>query len=146
MIAHHRALFYCGDMIVKHLDHINIQTRDMAGTVAFYGDLLGLVAKTAPRRKPEERQWLYDSRDKAVIHLNLFGTDNTYDREVIPGGTTGAIHHVAFECDGLDEMIGRLDARSLRYERAELPEINLTQLFVVDPNNVLLELNFRRAL
>ncbi|ESQ84748.1 hypothetical protein AEAC466_06745 [Asticcacaulis sp. AC466] len=137
-------LFAYGDnMIVKNLNHINIQTRDMARTIAFYGELLGLEARTAPRRKPEERQWLYDSESRAVIHLNLFGTDNTYAREVIPGGPTGAIHHVAFECDGLEDMVQKLEARGLRYERAELPEINLTQLFVVDPNNVLLELNFR---
>ena len=129
-------------MTVKTLDHVNIQTRDMAQTIRFYEGLLGLVAKTAPRRKPEERQWLY-AGDRAVIHLNLFGTDNTYEREVIPGGATGAIHHVAFECDGLDAMVARLEAKALRYERAELPEISLTQLFVVDPNNVLLELNFR---
>lgn len=129
-------------MTVKHLDHINIQTRDMAQTIRFYEDVLGLVAKTAPRRKPSARQWLY-AGDRAVIHLNLFGTDNTYEREVIPGGTTGAIHHVAFECSGLDEMVARLEAKGLRYERAQLPEIGLTQLFVVDPNNVLLELNFR---
>jgi len=130
-------------MTVKTLDHINIQTRDMAESVRFYENLLGLVAKTAPRRKPAERQWLY-AGDRAVIHLNLFGTDNTYVREVIPGGTTGAIHHVAFECTGLEDTIARLEAKGLRYERAELPEISLTQLFVVDPNNVLLELNFRR--
>jgi catechol 2,3-dioxygenase-like lactoylglutathione lyase family enzyme len=129
-------------MTVKTLDHINIQTRDMAGSVRFYEDLLGLVAKTAPRRKPEERQWLY-AGERAVIHLNLFGTENSYPREVIPGGTTGAIHHVAFECGDLDAMVARLEAKGLRYERAELPEISLTQLFVVDPNNVLLELNFR---
>jgi catechol 2,3-dioxygenase-like lactoylglutathione lyase family enzyme len=128
-------------MTAKTLDHVNIQTRDMALTIAFYGDLLGLVARTAPRRKPQERQWLY-AGNRAVIHLNLFGTDNTYKREVIPGGATGAIHHVAFECDALDETIARIEARGLRYERAELPEIRLTQLFVVDPNNVLLELNF----
>lgn len=129
-------------MTVKTLDHINIQTRDMAETIRFYEDLLGLVAKTAPRRKPAERQWLY-AGERAVIHLNLFGTDNTYVREVIPGGTTGAIHHIAFECESLDDMVTRLETKGLRYERAELPEINLTQLFVVDPNNVLLELNFR---
>ncbi len=132
-------------MTIKTLDHVNIQTRDMAVTIAFYGELLGLVARTAPRRKPEERQWLY-AGDRAVIHLNLFGTDNTYAREVIPGGTTGAIHHIALECDDLEGMVSRLEARGLRYERAELPEIGLTQLFVVDPNNVLLELNFREIL
>ncbi|MFT4076618.1 MAG: VOC family protein [Asticcacaulis sp.] len=129
-------------MTVKTLDHVNIQTRDMAGTIAFYADLLGLVAKTAPQRRPEHRQWLY-AGDRAVIHLNLFGTDNTYKREVMPGAPTGAIHHIAFECEGLDDTLARIAARGLRYERNELPEISLTQLFVVDPNNVLLELNFR---
>lgn len=130
-------------MIVKNLNHVNIQTRDMAGTIAFYQELLGLEARTAPQRDPALRQWLYDSRDMAVIHLNLFGTDNTYERLVEPGAFTGAIHHVAFECSGFDEMIERLTARNLRFERADIPSISLRQIFVVDPNNVLLELNFR---
>lgn len=130
-------------MIVKNLNHVNIQTRDMAGTVAFYHDLLGLEARVAPQRDPALRQWLYDSRDMAVIHLNLFGTDNTVPRDVQPGAPTGAIHHVAFECDGFDEMIARLEARGLSFERADIPSIGLRQIFVTDPNNVLLELNFR---
>jgi len=130
-------------MIVKRLDHINIQTRDMAGTVRFYEDLLALEARTAPQRPPEQRQWLYESSGRAVIHLNLFGTDNTVPREVVPGAPTGAIHHVAFECEGLDDMIARLESRGVAFERNEIPSINLTQLFVIDPNNVLLELNFR---
>ncbi|ESQ92783.1 glyoxalase [Asticcacaulis sp. AC460] len=130
-------------MIVKNLNHINIQTRDMAGTIAFYEELLGLEARIAPERDPSLRQWLYDSRDMAVIHLNLWGTDNTIARDVVPGGHTGAIHHVAFECDGFDEMVRRLKARNLDYGFAEIPSIKLRQLFVTDPNNVLLELNFR---
>ncbi len=130
-------------MIVKNLNHINIQTRDMAQTIRFYEDLLGLEARVAPERDPSERQWLYDRRDMAVIHLNLFGTDNTIAREVVPGGHTGAIHHVAFECSGFDEMVARLKARGLDYAFAEIPKIGLRQLFVHDPNNVLLELNFR---
>ncbi|ESQ74312.1 VOC family protein [Asticcacaulis sp. AC402] len=130
-------------MIVKNLNHINIQTRDMAQTIRFYEELLGLEARVAPERDPSLRQWLYDSRDMAVIHLNLWGTDNTIAREVVPGGHTGAIHHVAFECDGFDEMVRRLKARNLDYGFAEIPSIKLRQLFVTDPNNVLLELNFR---
>lgn len=130
-------------MIVKNLNHINIQTRDMAGTITFYQELLGLEPRTAPGRDPSQRQWLYDSRDMAVIHLNLFGTDNTIARDVLPGGPTGAIHHVAFECDGFDDMVTRLKARGLDYGYAEIESIGLRQIFVTDPNNVLLELNFR---
>ena len=130
-------------MPVKNLNHVNIQTRDMAGTIRFYAELLELEARTAPERDPSQRQWLYDMRGMAVIHLNLFGTDNTIARNVEPGAATGAIHHVAFECDGFDEMVARLKARGLDYGLAEIPEISLRQLFVTDPNNVLLELNFR---
>lgn len=129
-------------MTVKHLDHVNIQTRDMAATIAFYRDLLGLEARTAPRRKPEERQWLY-AGERAVIHLNLFGTDNTVPRDVQPGAATGAIHHVAFECDDFDATLSRVKTMGLNVRQSDVPEIKLKQLFVTDPNNVLLELNFR---
>jgi len=129
-------------MTVKHLDHINIQTRDMAQTIAFYRDLLGLEAKGAPRRDPSERQWLY-AGGRAVIHLNLFGTDNTVPRDVQPGAATGAIHHVAFECEDFDACLAKIGALGLDHGFADLPEISLRQLFVTDPNNVLLELNFR---
>jgi len=130
-------------MTVKNLNHVNIQTRDMAGTIAFYHDLLGLEPRVAPERDPSERQWLYDTRGMAVIHLNLAGTDTTIAREVVPGAPTGAIHHVAFECDGFDETVAKLKSRGLDYGFAEIPAIGLRQVFVTDPNNVLLELNFR---
>ena len=130
-------------MTVKNLNHVNIHTRDMAGTVAFYQDLLGLEPRTAPDRDPSDRQWLYDSRDMAVIHLNRLGTDTTIPREVVPGDPTGAIHHVAFECDGFDETVAKLKQLGLDYKFSEIPQIGLRQLFVADPNNVLLELNFR---
>lgn len=130
--------------IVKRLDHFNIQTHDMAGTIAFYADLLNLEARAAPERDPADRMWLYDSGDRAVIHLNRFGTDNTIPREVVPGHPTGAIHHIAFECDGYEETIQKLKDKALYYATNDIPRICLRQIFVNDPNNVLLELNFRQ--
>lgn len=129
---------------VKRLDHFNIQTQDMAGTIAFYADLLNLEARTAPERDPADRMWLYDSGDRAVIHLNRFGTDNTIPREVVPGNPTGAIHHIAFECDGYEETIQKLKDKALYYATNDIPRICLRQIFVADPNNILLELNFRQ--
>ncbi len=130
-------------MTVTSLDHVNVHTRDMAGSVRFYEDVLGLRSGAAPEKPPEQRQWLYDAGDRAVIHLNLLGGDSTVARDVVPGDATGAIHHVAFECSGLEATIGRLDSRGVSFQRNEIPSIGLTQLFVTDPNNVLLELNFR---
>ncbi|BEV11317.1 VOC family protein [Asticcacaulis sp. DW145] len=129
---------------VKRLDHFNIQTHDMAGTIAFYADLLNLEARAAPERDPADRMWLYDSGDRAVIHLNRFGTDNTIPRGVVPGNPTGAIHHIAFECDGYEETIQKLKDKALYYATNDIPRICLRQIFVTDPNNVLLELNFRQ--
>ena len=83
-----RAFSYIGLMTVKALDHVNIQTRDMAGTVRFYESLLALEARTPPNRTPEDRQWLYDTGGRAVIHLNRLGTGNVYEREVVPGAIT----------------------------------------------------------
>lgn len=128
---------------VKRLDHFNIQTHDMARTIAFYADLLNLEARTAPERDPADRMWLYDSGDRAVIHLNRFGTDNTIPREVVPGNPTGAIHHIAFECDGYEETVDKLKVMRLYYATNDIARISLRQIFVADPNNVLLELNFR---
>ncbi len=130
-------------MRVKNLNHINIQTHDMAKTIRFYQDLLGLEPRVAPQRDPSLRQWLHEPSGQAVIHLNLFGTDNTIPRDVQPGAPTGAIHHVAFECDGYDEVLAWIKGQGLDYGYNEIPEIGLRQLFVADPNNVLLELNFR---
>lgn len=130
-------------MHVKNLNHINIQTRDMAVTITFYRDLLGLEARPTPPVSPDDRQWLHSPAGQAVIHLNRFGTDNTVPRDVNPGAPTGAIHHVAFECDGFEETLAFLKTRGLSYGYNEIPSIPLKQLFVSDPNNVLLELNFR---
>ncbi|MFT3997926.1 MAG: VOC family protein [Asticcacaulis sp.] len=129
--------------VVKRLDHFNIQTHDMAQTIAFYADLLSLEARAAPQRDPADRMWLYDAGGRAVIHLNRFGTDNTIPREVVPGNPTGAIHHVAFECEGYEETLGKINARGLSFATNDIPQIKLRQVFVADPNNVLLELNFR---
>ncbi|HVZ30656.1 MAG TPA: VOC family protein [Asticcacaulis sp.] len=130
-------------MHVKNLNHINIQTHDMAKTITFYAELLGLEARDAPPTSPEDRQWLHSPDGQAVIHLNRFGTDNTVPRLVIPGDPTGAIHHVAFECEGFDEALAFIKSRGMDYGYNEIPRIPLRQLFVADPNNVFLELNFR---
>src|SRR5690606_25780726 len=110
-------------MIVKNLNHINIQTKDMAGTISFYAGSFGLEARVTPRKPAQERMWLYDGNGNALIHLNLYGTDSTMDRVVEPGSWTGAIHHVAFECAGLDVMEAKLKARGLDYGRKDIPEL-----------------------
>lgn len=133
-------------MKVEALDHINIATRDLAGTARFYADLLSLDVRDGPPPfAPDQVQWLSDDAGRPVIHVNKVGMFERFGRVTRPGGTTGAIHHVAFACTGHAEMIDRLKARELDYALNEVGSIGLRQIFVTDPNGILLELNFRES-
>jgi hypothetical protein len=48
----------------------------------------------------------------------------------------------ALNCSGFDETIARLDARGASYQINTVTSIGLRQVFTMDPNQVLLELNF----
>ena len=128
-------------MNIEALDHINIITADLDGTARFYAELLGLERRDGPPPlTPDNAQWMHvDGR--AIIHINSLDCPRTFDRAV-EAGPTGAIHHVALRCSGYDEMVERFDARGLDYQPNEVAAIGLRQLFVMDPNGVLLELNF----
>ena len=55
---------------------------------------------------------------------------------------TGALHHVALNCSGYQETVARFDARGLEYRVNHVAAIGLRQVFTLDPNGVLFELNF----
>ena len=67
-----------------------------------------------------------------------------YDRAVTPG-PTGAVHHIALNCSGFDAMIARLDAAGMGRQVNDLRSIGLRQIFIHDPNDIVLELNFWEA-
>ena len=92
--------------------------------------------------------WLYLG-DHAVIHL--IGIDennpeglNEYLGEVnvteLSGG--GAVDHLAFRASGSKDLIDRLRILNVPYRERMVEEMNLFQLFVEDPNNITLELNY----
>ncbi len=129
-------------MHVNALDHVNIITSDLDGTARFYAELLGLKRRNAPPPlTPDNAQWMYDGDDRAIIHINSLDCPRAYDREVRPG-PTGALHHVALKCTGYDTLLQRLRDRHLDYRPNEVPAVRLRQIFTLDPNGVLLELNF----
>ena len=130
-------------MIVERLDHVNIITDRLKETAHFYAELLDLEERDGPPPfAPEQVRWMYDSAGNAILHLNSIDCPRAFDREVSPGGETGAIHHVALRCGDFELVRARLDARSADYKINDLSSIGLRQIFTADPNNVLLELNF----
>ena len=130
-------------MKVEALDHVNIITDRLDETAQFYAQLLDLDRRDAPPPlTPQNATWMFDSEDRAIIHINSVDCPRAYDREVQPGSLTGALHHIALKCEGYDDVKARLDASGAEYQVNLVEAINLRQIFTADPNNVLLELNF----
>src|SRR5918994_2518458 len=74
-------------MTVKLLDHVNIHTADLAGTVDFYVDVIGLEQGERPTTIGRPGAWLYCG-GRPLIHL--------IEVEQSRHSDTGAIDHVAF--------------------------------------------------
>lgn len=125
-------------MSVGLLDHYNVRTRKLAETVAFYENVLGL--ENGPRPAFNfPGAWLY-SEGKPVVHL----------RDITPLGEpqkpdSGVIHHIAFVSTGFRQMKEKLAARGVWYETSEVPGGALWQIFVRDPNGIVIELNYDTA-
>ena len=129
-------------MRVEALDHVNIITADLEGSARFYAQVFGLEPRDGPPPLTHDTaRWMYDVAGRAVIHLNSLDCPRAYDREV-EAGPTGALHHVALRCSGYEELRARLARSGLEHRLNEVRAIGLKQVFVLDPNQVLLELNF----
>lgn len=130
-------------MQVNGLDHVNIVTDDVPGTALFYAELLDLEVRDGPApTSPDKVRWVHVPGGPAIVHINAVDVFQPMPRDARPGPATGAVHHVAFNCTGHAETLARLRARGLDHKLNAVPSIGLTQIFVVDPNGVLLELNF----
>lgn len=129
-------------MKVKALDHFNIIVPDLDGTAQFYAEVLGLERRDGPPgTRPDQIQWMHDEAGRAIVHINSLDCPRAFDREVAPG-PTGAVHHIALNCAGFTEMIERLEARGIDHRTNLVESIGLNQIFLHDPNDVVLELNF----
>lgn len=127
---------------VEALDHVNVIAADLEGAVRWYGEMLGLERRNAPPPlTPSDAAWMFDTAGRAIVHINSVECARKYDREVRPG-PTGALHHVALRCRGYGALLERLERNGLFYEVNRVDAIGLRQIFTLDPNGVLLELNF----
>ena len=125
-------------MPVDRIDHVNIRTSDVAVTAAFFRDVLGLEVRDPPRLDPARFQWVFTADGAAIVHITIDPAAPA------PGtaGPTGGLDHAAFLCSDLAAMRGRLDRLGIDYAVNARSDGTLTQLFLTEPNGVLLELNF----
>ena len=131
-------------MTVASLDHVNIQTPAVAATAQFFADVLELSPRPPfPGTDAAQVTWMFDAADRPLVHITLPGATFAEDAERPLRPDTGAFHHVAFDCTGHDTMLARLERLHIPCRQRDIPQIGLRQIFVTEPNGVLLELNFR---
>jgi catechol 2,3-dioxygenase-like lactoylglutathione lyase family enzyme len=126
------------DASVGVLDHFNLRTRKFADTVRFYERVLGL--ENGPRPNFDfPGAWMY-SEGKAVVHLvDIASTSEPQKPD------SGVVHHVAFVSRGFAAMKQRLQQLGVKFETVEVPGGQLWQIFITDPNGVVVELNYETA-
>jgi catechol 2,3-dioxygenase-like lactoylglutathione lyase family enzyme len=125
-------------MSVGLLDHFNIRTRRLENTVKFYEDILGLENGARPNFS-FPGAWMY-SEGRAVVHLVDISPTSEQQKP-----DSGVVHHVAFVSRGFDTMKKRLTAKGMAFDTRQVPGGELWQIFVTDPNGVMIELNYEAA-
>ncbi len=137
------------------LNHYSIRTTDMVATRAFYEGVLGLTVGPRPAF-PFPGLWMYrgDHADVANAVVHIIGIDandpeglkkylGNRDASTLKG--SGALDHVAFFADGLASMLAHLQTLGVVARERTVPSIGLHQLFLDDPNGVVVELNYPAA-
>ena len=123
------------EMSVGMLDHYNVSTRKLGDTIRFYEDVLGLTnGPRPPFNFPGA--WLY-SEGRPVLHLNdISSTDRQQPAD------SGVIDHVAFGSRGFEAIKQHLTGKGVSFRVNQVPNSRRWQIFLTDPNNIMIELNF----
>jgi catechol 2,3-dioxygenase-like lactoylglutathione lyase family enzyme len=125
-------------MSVGMLDHFNIRTRRLDDTVRFYEDILGLQNGDRPNFS-FPGAWMY-SEGRPVVHLvDISPTSEPQKPD------SGVVHHVAFASRDFNGMKQRLQSKGMAFDTRQVPGGELWQIFVRDPNGVMIELNYEAA-
>lgn len=134
------------------LNHFSVRSLDLDACERFYCGLLGLQKGPRPAF-PFPGLWLYASDpsvySNAVVHI--IGVDRNDpqglkgylgDRSEASLQGTGAVDHLAFFATGLAATLGRLREHGVPCRERTVPGLGLHQVFVDDPQGVVIELNF----
>ncbi|HUC61493.1 MAG TPA: VOC family protein [Alphaproteobacteria bacterium] len=134
-------------MPLNTLAHVSIRTKKLQETRDFYVDVLGLVDGDRP---PFDfpGNWLYLGTE-AVVHLigidpKRPSTTAAYlgERDIDNGKTTGAFDHAAFFATDFAGVRERMVKKGVKFFERQVPLVGLRQIFIHDPNGILVELNF----
>ena len=149
-------------MKIQRIDHYSIRTLDVEASRRFYTEVIGLTVGPRPPFK-FPGLWLYNGKPPAdldhaqgnygIVHVmgvdpndpqGLIDTLGYVDPETLKG-STGALDHIALSVTGRVSMVERCQRNNVDYFERSVPTLGLHQMFLKDPNGVIIELNFPAA-
>jgi catechol 2,3-dioxygenase-like lactoylglutathione lyase family enzyme len=119
-------------MTIEGMNHFTILTDDVAKTVSFYGDVLGLFPGDRPKLD-FPGAWLY-AGGRPILHIVGGRT-----REALK---PGVIDHMAFSARGLSTTLATLAAHNIEHICRQQAGSGVWQVFFFDPNGARVELDF----
>jgi catechol 2,3-dioxygenase-like lactoylglutathione lyase family enzyme len=138
-------------MSIHKLGHYSIRTTDLDASRRFYTAVLGMKEGFRPPFK-FPGIWFYmggDESDYGTVHI--IGIDLNDKQGLVdylgdkPADSlkgTGTVDHVAFLATGLAEMRAKLQSMEIRFTERTVPSLGLHQVFINDPSDVTIELNY----
>ena len=132
-------------MPLTELNHYFVRANDLERTRQFYVDVLGFEVMQRPDF-PFPGYWL-GINGKIQVHMGSAGIPNQemYYLGTPKGAATdhaGVVDHIAFLASDPEAFVKRFKALGMEFRPRSLPESELFQLFIKDPNGLTIELNF----
>jgi catechol 2,3-dioxygenase-like lactoylglutathione lyase family enzyme len=121
-------------MEVATIDHVNVETDELERSAKFYREVIGL--KEGPRPDFDRPGfWMY-AGEKPVVHIIKTDPNN----KMLTGSKDASISHFALQIKDFQTSKDHLDALGVKYDLLEVPETKVRQIFLEDPEGVLIEL------
>ena len=130
-------------MPLDRLDHYFVYASDLEQSRRFYAEVLDL--EEGPRPDFDFPGYWFYLEERPVVHIGNSEFEGGYvtgETERTTSGGTGPVDHIAFRGRGIDEFMARFERLDIDFQRREIPDFKLSQLFVKDPEGVTIELNF----
>ena len=132
-------------MPVTAINHYLVVSKNLERSKKFYQEVLGLELAERPDFG-FPGYWL-KTGDNICVHLASQDPNKIRDNFLLkkhPKGTTGSgsVDHIAFLAQNPEEVRNRIQKNKVEMHFRSFPDAKLFQIFLKDPDDVTIELNF----
>lgn len=133
-------------MPITDINHYLVVSKDLERSKRFYQEVLGLELASERPDFGFPGYWL-KAGGAICVHLASQEPNKIRDQFLLkkhPKGTTGSgsVDHIAFVAKDPHEVRSRIEKNKVAMHFRSFPEVKLFQIFLKDPDDVTIELNF----